>query len=351
MKIGILLFFTLCCINSFAQFYSIDKAILSEIENYDVIFELLPESENDLSEIPKKKKKKKDENIEEYPEFNKTLNDAAKRTLAKYWKLTSGTIEFKTQKEISALTFSDLKNKITINCGWLAIDSKYQGMLILYAFQIKYINSKNTEELIFEFAYQPYVDVRDADFIFFAKSLTQIKDVSLKYEVYKQSHVFADNMKIVESKTLLADSALLDKKATIDAIKKTYPFKFEIAGRDIIEKSIIEECDTCLFFKPIYSRKNGSLMFDVFDTKDMKIIAAAGTGGVTIKLQSESSTTWTRKFNAGSGGSGYYSYEPTTSPTPGRGTGGKTLWKSPLTIGAGHFKLILNEGAQKMNFK
>ncbi len=356
MKTIVVLLFTLCSFNTFGQFYSIDKATLAEIENHGVIFELLPESENDIPEVPAKKKaNKKNETADDYPEFNKTLNDAAKRSLAKYWKLTKGTVEFKTQKEISVLALNDVKNKVIITCGWITKDTKYQGMLYLYSFHIKYVNSENKEAQLFEFEYTPYTEVNDADIIFFAKTMTQIKEVSMKYEVYKESHVFTENIKIVESKTLLADSALLGKKSGIEDITKVYPHKFEITSKEVIEKAIIDECDTCMFFKPVYSKKNGMLMFDVFDTKDMKILAAIGTGGVTFKLGAKPGmrTTYERKFSPGSGGGGYYYYDSKTTHTPINeiGTGGKTLWKSPMTIGPGHFKLILSEGAQKMNFK
>jgi hypothetical protein len=360
MKTTLLFIFTLFCSTTFGQFHSINKETLSEIENKGVIFELLPESENDLSYIPKKKKKEKDPL--EFPEFNKKLNESAKRTFAKYWKLTKGEVKFKTQKEISELSLDVLKDNVLVSASWITKDTQYQGFLTFFAFNIKHVNAKVNYEDIFEFAFLPNSDIVDADFIFFLKTLDNTKVISLNYDAYKKSHIYSENMNRIETKTLLVDSSMLNPKTTIEQITAAYPYKYLIVNDDVIEKAINEECDSCLFFKLIWARGMGMGIFDVFDTKDMKILAAIGTGGVTIKFGGtpHMSSQFTRGWDAKSNSFGYTMHQTALPPSyldgkpaaPGTaGKGGKVLWQTPLKIADKHFKVIYNEGAQKMNFK
>ncbi len=345
MKVTLYLSLILFCSTSFAQFYSIDKNTLAEIENKGVIFELSPENENDLSVLPKKEQL-------EYPEFNKTLNDAAKRTLPRYWKLTKGEVVFKTQKEIAALSITDLKSNVLVSCEWIKKDTQFQGMLYLYSFHVKHVNNESEYQDIFEFSYLPNSQINDADFVFFLKTLTSTKAISLQYDEYKKSNVFSENMQRVETKTLLVDSAILKKDVTIEGIKIKYPYKFEIVNFDVIDKAINEECDTCLFFKLIWSRKSGMAMFDVFDTKDMKILAALGTGGVTVKIGGKGRMykEMGHEYNMSKGMFEYKMVDKFTPPGEA-GKGGKTLWKSSMKIMEKHFPLIYSEKAQKVNFK
>jgi hypothetical protein len=255
--------------------------------------------------------------------------------------LTSGSMEFKSQQDIDKMSADELKNYVFVHSGWIE-----KAGMSFYAFNVDYLNAKNEHQNVFELDYIPDKEIADADFVFFAKTLNNTKEISNKYEKYSDSHVLEENLPVIKSKTLLLDEAMTELDSA--DLVKDYEYKAKIVSDETIAKAITDQNPDYLFIKMIFSRGTHYPMYDVFDAQTMKIVSALGMGGVTVKLApGEGRYT-------GSGGSSAF-YDRNQYPYYEMGTANTlssiTLWKSKLKIKKSQLRYIDSKLAQKLNFK
>ncbi|MFO7658861.1 MAG: hypothetical protein R6W78_17510 [Bacteroidales bacterium] len=322
--------------NLFCQFGLIDKELLNEIQDKDVLVELKSEKESDFPDLSA-------EALELQLQFNKAYNNSLKEKLPEWLNLTKGKLLFKAPNEIEQFNYDNLQGYVLIHSGWLEKSNKLQGDFLMYAFNIEYIQDKNNRKTVFELAYVPDELITKADIMFFSKVLNNHVTATRNLNAYSEYIDIERNIADLKEKTILLDKEMTN--LTFEEAKKAYPNPIKIASTKEIAQEIENQNEESVFIKLVWNH-NDYAMYNAFDAKDCNIISCIGTGGLKVSVGAK-----TPKYSGPGGYSNFYHPEkyPYRNPYGGKIIFEVNVFKSKIQIKEAHLKYVLHAKAQKIN--
>ncbi|UII80118.1 hypothetical protein [Flagellimonas sp. CMM7] len=329
----IVLFNLFLASNVHAQFKLIPKDVLEAVKEKKLLVAL----KNEIAT------QGKDSLTDDEVNFNTIYNKAIKEELSKYWKLTKGQIEYKTENEIRNMATPELKDYLLLHANWVVKVSRIQGEFVMFSFDLEYFEEDGSSESVFSLSYSPNDIVANADVIFMMKVLNNHIDMSQTLEDFTGYFNIERNIEDLKTKTLLLASNITN--LSLDQVKKNYENEVRIVSPEEVAENISTENDEGVFIRLVWWGPEA--VYGAFNTKDCDIVSIIGAGGLRVTLGSRQ-----LEYYGPSGQSNFYSSAtPYVNPWARNEHFSFQVFRSQYVLRKNHFKSILNEKWQKNNYR